>query len=69
MVKEDKLDISNEINHDLIREVKEAEEELFIARDKLGYVLEDDLIDYYIYEVNALEKKYEYLLKKAKEIG
>jgi len=53
----------------LIQEVKRAEEELFNAREKMGYVTEDELIDYYIYETRALEAKYEYLLKRVKQIS
>ena len=66
ILKENK--ISKE-KYDLVIEVKNAERELFEARDKLSFVLDEELIDYYIYEVSALEKKYEYLLKKAKNIG
>lgn len=31
-------------------------------------VVEPDLIDCYIYEVNAVQKRYKYLLQKAKEL-
>lgn len=66
--KKNEKKISKE-EYDLVVEVKRAERELFEARDKMGFVLDEELIDYYIYEVSALEKKYEYLLRKAKNIG
>ena len=53
----------------LIEQLKHAERELFDAREKMNNVIEDDLIDYYIYEVKALEIKYGFLLKKVKEIS
>lgn len=52
----------------LISQLKAAERELFEAREKMNSVIEEELIDYYIYELKALEMKYGFLLKKVKGI-
>lgn len=51
---------------EIIEDIKQKLEE---ARKKFDQATDDSLIDCYIYEMNALYKKYEYFLKIAKEIG
>ena len=51
---------------EVIEEIKQKLEE---ARKHFDQATDDTLIDCYIYEMNALYKKYEYFLKMAKEIG
>ena len=51
----------------LLEDLERTEHDLDSAYMKLGNVTEPDLIDCYIYEVNAAWKKYQFLLKKAKE--
>ena len=53
----------------LINEVMDTRNELNRARKNLGHVLDPDIMDYYIYQIKALEAKYKYLntiLKKEK---
>ena len=40
-----------------------------MAHSGFAYATDEDLIDSYSYEILALHKKYEYLLKCAKEQG
>ncbi len=40
-----------------------------VAYSNFQYAVDPDLIDCYIYEVNAAWKKYQYLLKKAKDLS
>ena len=48
--------------------VKKAKKEWLIAQNVFNNVSEPDLIDYAIYNMEAAEKKYVYLMKQAKEI-
>ena len=48
-------------------EISQIKEKIDIAYSHFQYAVEPDLIDCYIYEVNAAWKRYQYLLKKAKE--
>lgn len=52
----------------LIEEIKEAKKNWQIARKKLDYVTEQDQIDYAIYALEAAEKRYEMLLRRAKKM-
>ena len=61
-------EVINEEEIILINQLKAAERELFDAREKMNSVIDDELIDYYIYELKALEMKYGFLLKKVKGI-
>lgn len=61
-------DVVSEDDMILISQLKAAERELFEAREKMNSVVEEELIDYYIYELKALEMKYGFLLKKVKNI-
>jgi hypothetical protein len=54
---------------DMIRCVQQAMEEWCQAEKCFEYVSDPDLVDYAIYRIQASKKKYDYLLKKAKEMG
>ena len=71
-VKEAKIK-TKERNHieniEILVHLEKTKKELSQAYDNLNFVLDADLIDSYIYEVKAMQVKYDYLLKKAKERG
>jgi len=54
---------------EILEVIEEIKLKLEDARKKFDQATDDTLIDCYIYELNALYKKYEYFLKMAKEIG
>lgn len=49
--------------------IHEIQQQLACARQNFDHATDDALIDGYIYEIIALQKKYEYFLKTAKEMG
>ena len=51
---------------ELMRTIIETKEILKVARSNFEYA-EDDLIDYYTYQIKAEEAKYNYLIKQAKK--
>lgn len=51
----------------IISSLKETEQEIKNARSKFDMQTDFELIDISILELNALEKKYSYLLKEAKK--
>ncbi len=51
---------------ELVEQIKEAHRDWVDALDNFNYPIEDDMVDYAIYNVNAAEKKYAYLIKKAR---
>ena len=54
---------------EILEVIAEIQEKLEEARQQFDQATDDTLIDCYIYEMNALYKKYEYFLKMAKELG
>lgn len=52
---------------ELIKEIWQAHREWQIAQHKFQYALGQDQIDYAIYIIEATEKRYEMLLRQAKE--
>ena len=59
----------NEYEKNLIlAELKRTRQALDNAYDNFQNVVDPDLIDCYIYEVNAVQQKYKYLLKQAKQL-
>lgn len=52
----------------LIAEIKQAHSEWQAANLKLDWVVEKDQIDYAIYSLEAAEKRYEMLLRQAKQL-
>lgn len=51
----------------IIKELQEAKVALDVAYSNFENVIDPDLIDRYIFEVNAVNKRYRYLLKQLKE--
>ena len=54
--------------YDIYDEISKTKNEIDTAYCHFQYAVDPDLIDYYIYQVNAAWKKYQFLLKKAKEL-
>lgn len=52
----------------LLKEIKKTEIAMNSAYSNFENVLDPDLIDCYIYELNAIQKRYRFLLKQAKEL-
>lgn len=57
-----------EIEIELMQTIIETKEMLKIARSNFEYA-EDDLIDYYTYQIKAHQSKLDYLIKIAKRKG
>lgn len=57
-----------EKNQELLINVIKAKIDLENANNNFQYA-EDELIDYYTYQIKALQSKIDYLLKKAKNSG
>lgn len=55
--------------HDVLQdEIAKTKIALESAYSNFENVIDPDLIDCYIYEVNAVQKRYKFLLDKAKEL-
>lgn len=54
---------------ELLNDIAKTKSELDIAYSNFENVLDPDLIDSYIYEVNAVQKRYKFLLECAKKYG
>lgn len=52
----------------LFEEIMKTKLALESAYSNFENVIDPDLIDCYIYEVNAVQKRYKFLLKQAKEL-
>lgn len=52
---------------ELIKNLKNAQDELEIAVNNYEFANEPELVDYYTYNIKAAQTRYEYLLKKVKE--
>ncbi|MFV0344044.1 MAG: YaaL family protein [Anaerocolumna sp.] len=55
-------------NEALLNEINKTKLALEAAYSNFENVIDPDLIDCYIYEVNAVQKRYKFLLKQAKEM-
>ena len=62
----EKTDIEKET--ELVRNIIKVKEELIIANNNFEFV-EDELIDYYSYQVKANQSKLNYLIRQAKAKG
>ncbi|MCZ8514604.1 DUF2508 family protein [Paenibacillus filicis] len=51
---------------DLVREIQKAHMEWTIAQKRLDYVVEKEQIDYAVFAMEAAEKRFEMLIKQAK---
>lgn len=63
------VDKINTIEVDLIDEIEKAHKDWINSKIYFSSVMDPDLIDHAIYMEKAARKKYEYLLKKAKNAG
>lgn len=54
---------------DLIVSIEKVKKALNCAYANFEFVTEPELVDSYIYEVKAMQLKYEYLLQQAKALG
>ena len=62
-------DIKNEANHqELLRELEAAKNAMDTAYANLSYVIEPELIDCCIYELNAVQLRYKFILSQVKDI-
>ena len=52
----------------ILEDLARTKQALDNAYDHFENVVDPDLIDCYIYEVNAVQQKYKYLLKMAKQL-
>ncbi len=53
----------------ILSEINKVKYELQDAYNNFDYVHDSLLVDFYTYQIKAYEAKFEYLLKKAKEMG
>ena len=53
----------------ILQAIRRVQLQLECARNSFQMVTDETLIDSYIYEIIALQKKYAYFLKAAKEMG
>lgn len=51
----------------LAAEIRQANEEMQVMYQKLSFVTEPDLIDAAIFQLNATQKRYEYLVNLVKQ--
>ncbi len=51
----------------LKKELVRMQEAMDMAYANLSYVVDPDLIDCYIYELNAIQKKYKFILRQVKD--
>ncbi|MFH5186726.1 DUF2508 family protein [Paenibacillus sp. TAB 01] len=52
----------------LLQEIDKAHSEWVTAQHRLDYVLEKEQIDYAVYAMEAAEKRFEMLIKQAKQM-
>ena len=62
-------DIKNDANHqELLRELEAAKNAMDTAYANLSYVIEPELIDCCIYELNAVQLRYKFILSQVMDI-
>lgn len=54
---------------EILLAIQEVQTKLVCARQGFETATEEALVDSYIYEIIALQKKYDYFIKTAKEMG
>lgn len=64
-------EIVNEKNEkaQIIEDIKGLSKELAYAYERFDLISEEVLIDSQIYEIKAIQLKYQYLIQKAKDLG
>jgi hypothetical protein len=63
----EKTEIEKE--EELISSIIKVKRDLKVARQNFDYAKENDLIDYYSYQIKANQSKLDYLIKMAKQKG
>lgn len=58
-----------EKQEDLIKNIINARKDLERARINFEYAINNDLVDYYIYQIKSIQSKIDYLIKLAKKKG
>jgi len=58
-----------ERQEDLIKNIINAKKDLEKARINFEYASNNDLVDYYIYQIKSIQSKIDYLIKLAKTKG
>lgn len=61
--------MAREDNHALLEGLRETSRALAAARSGFDQTADGDLLEYYLYEMNALRAKHTYLLRQLKEDG
>lgn len=62
-------EFGNQAAKEMIYNLYHAKRELEVAHNNFEFAKEQEEIDYYIYQMKAAETRYQYLLRKAKEIN
>lgn len=60
--------VYNDERKKIMDSVNKTKQELDAAYQNFGNVTDSDLVDCYIFEVQSIQKRYEYLLKEAKKL-
>ncbi len=60
--------ISSE-GREIIQSIEDIKNQIYESKKNFDMATDSSLIDCYIYEIISLNKKYEYFLQKAKEMG
>lgn len=68
MKKKNKEEINQEIKRaELMAELAEVQRKIDLLYQNLSYIVEPELIDSCIYELNAFQSRYTFILKQVKE--
>ena len=59
----------NKAENDLLTSIEDLRKEMSIVKSRFDMETDECLIDSYIYQMEALNKKYQYFLKQAKKTG
>ncbi len=59
----------NQDKKEISAQLKELKKELDFVHNSLNYATDPILIDSYIYEINALNMRYQYFVKVCKDFG
>ena len=60
---------NKESKNDLMVNIKNLKKEMTVVKSRFNMETDECLIDSYIYQMEALNKKYQYYLKQAKKTG
>ena len=62
-----KISLQEENRRELLKNINQTQRDLESAYSNFQNVLEPELIDCYIYQVNAIQMKHQYLIRQLKE--